>query len=91
MTTKPLDWMLWYEDVKENGFPEALKQASEFYKTKYGRWPNRVQLPLAWAQEAEIFQLRLEAAGKRGIELQTCQDVLTRHLKLVFDPTDLSA
>lgn len=76
-------WMLWYEEIKGNGFAEALKRASEYYHTKYGRWPNRVQLPLVWGAEAESLEDRLE-----GIKMEARKDVLKRHLKSVFDPQE---
>lgn len=83
--TNQLDWMLWYEEIAKD-FPEALKRASEYYKAKYGHWPNRVQLPLTWEQQANTFKASLVADGKNGIEMETCLDILNRHLKVVFDP-----
>ena len=84
--TNSLDWMLWYEKIPKNEFAEALKRASQYYQQKYGHWPNRVQLPPAWEQEANAVKASLESAGKNGIEMETRKNVLHRHLKVVFDP-----
>ncbi len=82
--------MLWYEEIKDNGFGEALRRASQYYNTKYGRWPNRVELPLAWAGEADEFKKRLAAEGRNGIEIEVRKEILARHLKVVFDSQERS-
>ncbi|MBC8506813.1 MAG: hypothetical protein H8D34_18265 [Chloroflexi bacterium] len=84
--TPQLAWMLWYEEIQTNGFVQALQRASEFYKTKYGCWPNRVQAPLAWKLDADALRTRLAANGKTGIGMEVQPDNLKRHIKVVFDP-----
>jgi hypothetical protein len=47
--------MLWFDDDTKNPLTDRIKRGAEFYKDKYGRWPNSVHVnPRMLAGDAEL-------------------------------------
>jgi len=84
MNANTIQRMLWFEEIPKNGFAEALRRAAEYYHQKYGRWPNHVEAPTEWADEAEALLKRWKEQGKNGIAIEIRNDVLPRHLMIAY-------
>jgi len=84
MNANTIQWMLWFEEVPQNGFAEALRRAAEHYQQKYGHWPNHVVAPDEWSDEVNALLKRWKADGKNGITIEIRLNVLPRHLMLTY-------
>jgi hypothetical protein len=65
-------WMLWQNGDHDAGLVEAVG----YYRDKYGRAPNRVQVPEDFPEGVLI----------RGMLIERARNVLPGHLMLTYDP-----
>ena len=87
-THTDIEWMFWFEEIKQNGLVEALRRAAEYYHKKYGAWPNHVLCPKAWGDEAKTLQEQWVRQGKNGPKIEIASNILARHLWLRHDPQE---
>jgi hypothetical protein len=68
-------WMLWQNGDQDAGLVEAVDEAVGYYLDKYGRAPNRVQVP-------EDFP---EGVLVSGMLIERARNILPGHLMLTYD------
>jgi single-strand DNA-binding protein len=71
-----IHWMLWQNGGHDAGLDEAVDEAVGYYCDKYGRAPNRIQVP-------EDFP---EGVLVSGMLIERARNVLPGHLMLSYDP-----
>lgn len=73
-----LDWMLWRGEHQDP--MKVVENATGYFYNKYGHWPNRIELPQAWAGTGIALQ------SKDGIFVEIKNSVLPGHIMVCYDP-----
>jgi hypothetical protein len=69
-------WMLWQNGDHDECLFEAVDEAMGYYRDKYGRAPNRVQVPEGFP-EGELVS---------GVLIERARNIPPGHLMLTYDP-----